>query len=235
MILNCLIVDDEPIAIQIVEKYCSFLPELNVVETCENALQAKTAVQNNNIEIIFLDIDMPILDGISFIKTLRNPPQVIFTTAYKEYAHEAFDITACDYLLKPFSLERFIIAVDKAKEKLEFNKASDGGIRSYESFTYIKFDNKIYKIVFDELLYAEAKGNNVRIVSDSGEILPTMTFSNMEELLPASEFIRVHRSFIVNKNKIDQIEGNQVIIGANKIPIGQKYRDTFFREIGLIK
>ena len=114
---KCLIVDDEPIARQIVEIYCSHLLDIEVLASCDNALEAKYVLQNEGVDILFLDINMPVLNGISFLKTLKNPPQVIFTTAYKEYAVDAFDLAACDYLLKPFSLERFIVAVDKALEK----------------------------------------------------------------------------------------------------------------------
>jgi DNA-binding LytR/AlgR family response regulator len=166
------------------------------------------------------------------MKTLARPPQVIFTTAYKEFAHEAFDLATGDYLLKPFSLERFIVAVDKAREKLESNnKPLEESLT--ESYTYIKSDGKIYKLNFDQVCFAEADGNNVKNVTDSGLIKPAITFAAQEELLPKATFIRLHRSFLINKNKIGHIDGNRVFIGSTQIPIGASYREFFFRAVGL--
>lgn len=235
MTLKCLIIDDEPIARKIVEQYCSYLPELEIVASCKDALEAKQLLQTSEVDIIFVDINMPILDGLAFVKTLRKLPQVIFTTAYKEYALEAFDINACDYLLKPFSIERFIVAVDKAKEKIlpAAPKPQPGSQPSEESSIYLKVEGKIFRIDLEQLHYAEASGNNVKIVMQDGQIAPTMTFSALEELLPKNKFIRVHRSFIINKEKIRIIVGNRVYIGQKVIPIGSNYKDSFFREIGI--
>lgn len=232
MILKCIVVDDEPIARQIVEKYCSFLPETEIVGSCSNALEAKKMIEHHSVDVMFLDINMPVLDGLSFMKTLRNPPEVIFTTAYKEFAHHAFDVDACDYLLKPFSLDRFMVAVDKAKERLKpQSRKTEDSIQ--EAFTFIKSEGKIYKIAFDKLKYAEASGNNVIIVTENIRITAPMTFTSFEELLPGSKFIRLHRSFIINKAKITLVEGNRVFIGSTEIPVGSKYRNLFLREIGI--
>jgi DNA-binding LytR/AlgR family response regulator len=232
MIIKCLIVDDEPIARQILETYCSHLTEIEVLASCQHALEAKQILDKNSVDIIFIDINMPVLNGLAFIKTLRQTPQVIFTTAYKEFAHEAFDLNACDYLLKPFSFERFIMAVDKAKEKLV--KDSPGvQMPATDSFIYIRSEGKIFKVEFQTLLYAEASGNHVKIMMDDRQFIASMTFSSFEELLPKSKFIRVHRSFIVNKSKIGLIEGNRIVIGKQEIPIGSNYREQFFNEIGI--
>src|SRR5690606_38010850 len=147
--LKCLIVDDEPIARQIVEKYCSHLPELEVIGSCSDALQAKTILTSKHVDMLFLDINMPILDGLAFVKTLKNAPQIIFTTAYKEYAHEAFDISACDYLLKPFSFERFIIAVDKAKGNI-INPAVSIIESDPNQSLFIRSDGKMLRINFED-------------------------------------------------------------------------------------
>ncbi len=151
MKVRCLIVDDEPIARQIVEQYCSLLPDLLVVASCSNALEAKSFLEKGAVDILFLDINMPVLDGISFIRTLSKPPQIILTTAYKEYAHEAFDLAVCDYLLKPFALPRFMVAVDKAKERL-FAGENAVDSNAAESFTYIRSEGKIFKINFEEVI-----------------------------------------------------------------------------------
>jgi two-component system, LytTR family, response regulator len=164
--INCLIVDDEPIAREIIKTYCSHLPVLHIVASVGNALEAKTILQTQKVDLLFLDINMPVLNGISFLKTLKNPPQVIFTTAYKEYAVDAFDLAACDYLLKPFSLERFIMAVDKALERSPL--PPNGGIADYdkvEDYLFLKADGKILKIMHEELLFAEAQGNYTKIVT----------------------------------------------------------------------
>jgi Response regulator of the LytR/AlgR family len=233
--VNCLIVDDEPIARDIIKTYCSHLDYLNVVASCGNALEAKAVLQKQKIDILFLDINMPIMDGISFVKTMKDQPQIIFTTAYKEFAVDAFDLAACDYLLKPFSFDRFIIAVDKALEKLE-PKATMHTIEvsgsANEDFIFIKTDGKIYKIGYDELLYAEAQGNYTKIITTSNFLLPKMPFSNFEELLPKQLFLRTHRSFIINKSKIGHIEGNRIFINNNEIPIGSNYKDQLLKDLG---
>ncbi|KAA9356428.1 response regulator transcription factor [Larkinella humicola] len=233
--IHCLIVDDEPIARDIIQTYCSHFPNLKVVASCSNALEAKAELQKQPIDLLFLDINMPVLNGISFLKTLRNQPQVIFTTAYKEYAVDAFDLSAIDYLLKPFSLERFMVAVDKALERLQPNPVSIQEIteKNTEDYLFVKTDGKIYKIFYSDLLYAEASGNYTKIITMQNTILPGMTFSSLEELLPKSRFLRVHRSFLINKSKITHIEGNRIFIGKNEIPIGSNYRDGFLKSLGL--
>lgn len=235
--INCLIVDDEPIARDIVENYCKHLSELHIVASCSNALEAKAVLHNRTIDILFLDINMPILDGISYVKTLSNKPQIIFTTAYKEFAADAFDLAACDYLLKPFSLDRFIIAVDKALEKLKpafsgSHPANFSG-REKEDFLFIKADSKIYKVHFNELLYAEAQRNYTKIVTITTSLMPKMAFSDFEESLPQTLFLRTHRSFIINKSKIDHIEGNRIFIKNTEIPIGSNYREQLLKDLGL--
>lgn len=235
--INCLIVDDEPIAREIIKSYCGHLPMLHIVASVGNALEAKTILQTQKVDILFLDINMPVLNGIAFLKTLRNQPQVIFTTAYKEYAVDAFDLAAIDYLLKPFSLERFIVAVDKALERISNtqNGTETGAqeVLKTEDYLFLKADGKIYKIMHDDLLFAEAQGNNTKIVTTQNTLLPSMTFSGFEELLPKSLFLRVHRSFIINKAKITHIEGNRVFIQAHEIPIGSSYREDFLKNLGI--
>lgn len=227
--INCLIVDDEPIARQIIQSYCTHIPELNIIASCGNALEAKSIAQQEEIDLIFLDINMPVLNGLAFLKTLKYQPQVIFTTAYKEYAVEAFELNATDYLLKPFSLERFLIAVDKVMEKLQ----PVLGSQTQEDFVFIKADGKIYKILYEQILYAEASGNYTKVVTKQRTIMPTITFTGIEELLPAALFIRVHRSFILNKTMITHIEGNRAFINTTEIPIGSNYKDNFMKQLGL--
>jgi DNA-binding LytR/AlgR family response regulator len=231
---NCLIVDDEPIARDIIINYCSHLPLLHILAVCENALEAKNILQEQNVDILFLDIHLPILDGISLLKVLKNTPQVIFTTAFKEYAINAFDLEACDYLVKPFSLERFIVAVDKAIERLNASERKTlMKNANEENYLFFKTDGKIYKIKHDDILYAEAKGNYTKIVTNNLIITPNISFTKFEKMLPAIIFVRVHRSFIINKSKIDHIEGNRLFINKVEIPIGSNYRDRFLKYLGL--
>ena len=175
-----------------------------------------------------------LLDGISFLKTIQHKPQVIFTTAYKEYAINAFDLAAVDYLLKPFSLERFIVAVDKALERL--NKVTSAAFISEDKkddFIFIKTDSKIYRVLYNDIVYAEASGNYTKIVTTQQTLMPAITFSGFEQQLPSSLFIRVHRSFIINKSHITHIEGNRVFVNNIEIPIGINYKETFLKALGI--
>ncbi|MGZ3822841.1 MAG: LytR/AlgR family response regulator transcription factor, partial [Mucilaginibacter sp.] len=223
---------DEPIACDIVAHYCNHLSFLKVVAVCGNAFEARDVLSRNHIDIIFLDIHIPVLDGLSFLKTLKQPPEIIFTTAYKEYAVDAFELTACDYLLKPFSLERFILALDKAVDKLNTVSNIPHDETSSEHF-FIKAEGKIYKISYDEMLYAEAKGNYTKVVTINKTILPAISFSSFEKLLISSVFARVHRSFIINTSKVESIEGNSILIYKVIIPIGSSYKERFLKCLGL--
>jgi DNA-binding LytR/AlgR family response regulator len=233
--LNCLIVDDEPIAREILLSYCGYLPSLRVVGECTNALEAKVILDQINVDILFLDIHLPVLDGINFYNTLKKPPQVIFTTAFKEYAVDAFELAACDYLVKPFLLDRFIIAVDKAVERInplsEVNKAVD--LPSFNDSFFVRTEGKIYNIQYSELLFAEAQGNYTKMVTTRFTAKPNMSFINTEKILPPSIFKRVHRSYILNQSKISHIEGNRVFIGQYEIPVGSNYKEEFFKSLGL--
>ncbi|OQP42957.1 DNA-binding response regulator [Niastella yeongjuensis] len=232
---NCLVVDDEPIARDIILNYCSHLPQLRVLGSCGNVFEAKEILLQHPIDILFLDVHMPVLDGIAFLRTLKNKPQVIFTTAYKEYAVDAFELSACDYLVKPYSLERFIMAVDKATEnrKAAGNEVNENRNTTPTDYFFIKADGKIYKLLYNQILLAEAKGNYTRIVCADQTLLPNMSFSSFESLLPPDLFIRVHRSFIINKSKIDHIEGNMVEIQQTQIPIGMNYKEPFLKALGI--
>ncbi|MET0244333.1 MAG: DNA-binding response regulator [Flavitalea sp.] len=223
---NCVIVDDEPIARDIVNAYCAHIPALKVIASCTNALEAKKVIEENEVDILFLDINMPVLSGISFLRTLKFPPLIIFTTAYREYAVDAFDLAAVDYLLKPFSLERFIVAVDKATEKLSQPNAP----KSEEIF--IKADGRIYRIAATDIVFAEASGNYTKIHTTSGLIMPAMSFTAVVGLL-TDQFIRVHRSYVINKDHLRLIEGNRLFVKDVEIPIGSNYKDEFVKRLGI--
>lgn len=234
MAINCVIVDDEPIARDIVSDFCQYFPELKIVAICSNALEAKSALQQHRVDILFLDINMPVLSGLNFLKTLKDLPQVIFSTAHKKHATDAFDLAACDYLVKPFSLERFMIAVDRAIERMHLAADTETLVnKNISRDCFIRAEGKIFKVQFDEVLFVEARGNYIRIVTTAVELMPRMSFSSCQELFPLSEFIRVHRSFLINKASISHIEGNRIYIQKNEIPIGNEYREAFMKAIGI--
>jgi DNA-binding LytR/AlgR family response regulator len=230
--IKAIIVDDEPLALEVLETYISRIPEIQLVQKCENAFEANEALKNHQIDLMFLDIQMPQLSGIDFLKTLANPPCVIFTTAYPDYAVEGFELNATDYLLKPISLERFMKAVNKVSEKLAAKRAEHDNnhhVEGAEDFFFVKADKKLVKINFDDILYIEGLKDYVIIRQDTGRVITLQTMKSLEDRLPVAKFKRVHRSYIVNIKKITAILGNMVeLMEAGKIkqlPIGKNYRD----------
>ncbi len=232
--ISCLIVDDEPVARSIIRNYCSHLSFLIIAGECGNALEAKDILLTTKVDLLFLDINMPVLNGISFLSTIKNPPLVIFTTAYDEYAVTAFDLAACDYLRKPFSLERFIIAVDKAREKLSptILPAPGDASAAIAGSCFIRSEGRLVNIHFDNCLYAEAQGNYTKVVMENKNIMTKMPLSALTELLPPATFIRVHRSFVINRTKINHLEGNRIFLTDREVPLAGAYRPALLKLIG---
>lgn len=234
--IKCIVVDDEPLGRDVILNFCAHFPTLEIVGLCSNALEARNSLQDKHVNLMFLDIQMPVLDGMSFYKTLKNPPAVIFTTAYKEHAAQAFDVEAIDYLVKPFSLDRFMMAIDRFMTRT-VNHIVPMPAKNVADDTsgqiFIRSEGKIYKYFYDEILYAEANGNYTNIITKTGVISPTITFASFGEQLAESIFIRVHRSFIINRTKIRHIEGNIITIDKFEIPIGSYYKEAFLQAIGL--
>jgi DNA-binding LytR/AlgR family response regulator len=227
--IRCLIVDDEPIAGRLLVDYCGYLDIMEVVAVCGDAFQARECLMNHQVDVIFLDINMPLLDGISFLKTVKNLPQVVFTTAYREFAVTAFDLAVCDYLVKPFSLARFIQAVDKVKMNLlpaKHEMSNDIGS------ILVKAEGITYQVKLDEIVFAEAKGNYTRFILETRILKPKLALSEVEKLLSAGQFLRVHRSFIINREKITHIEGNCIHADKHLIPLGASFREDFFKKMG---
>ena len=229
-IIRCLIIEDEPLAQNVLKKYIEDLPSLELVAVCSDALEAQGIVQSKNIQLLFLDINLPKLSGINFLKTLPQPPAVIFTTAYPEFAVQGFELDAIDYLLKPFSFERFLKAVNKASAKTgrEANTAEE---RNTDNFIFLKADKKVYKIDLEDILYAEATGDYVKVVAKDGQYTANITLKKLMEELPAHGFIRVHKSYIISASKIKFFEGNYVKVGTTDIPIGAAYREELFARL----
>lgn len=223
------IVDDEPIAHRIIEKYCNDLPHLEKKGNCYNAFEAMQFLNENKVNLLFLDINMPKLSGFDFLKTIQNPPKIIVTTAYKEFALEGYELNISDYLLKPFSFERFVKAVNKtfmnlnlAEENTTKNIIEDAKTAS-KSF-FLKSDKKHHQVHLDSILFIQAYGHYTKVYLEKEMILSHEKISSFEVFLPKNEFIRTHKSFIVAKTKINQIEGNRILIKDHKIPVGQTYK-----------
>lgn len=225
--LKVLIADDEPIARDIVMAYAAKLPTLKVVATCNNAVEVFEALNKQSVDILFLDINMPEITGIDLLKTLRNPPQVIFTTAYAEYAVESYELNAVDYLLKPFSFDRFVKAVNKATDKIEQSSSLNHTIQ--DNTLFVKSDGKLVRINLDELLLIEGLKDYVKLWVGEQPILVHSTMKNMEEqLAPYNNYVRVHKSYIVNVRHIREVEGNTLRLNKQEVVIGNTYREKVF-------
>ena len=226
---KCIIVEDEPLAQNVLKKYIADHPSLELVGTCTDALEAQGVLNKHDVQLIFLDINLPKLSGINFIKTLLQSPLIIFTTAYPEFAVEGFELNAVDYLLKPFSFERFLKAVNKVVEKL--NNPMVSKKEEKNSYIFFRSDKKIHKVDLENILYIEAIGDYMKVITDSGQLIINETMKNLQEELPAGSFIRVHKSFIISRSKIKYIEGNYVQIEDKSIPIGATYRNDVLTAI----
>jgi len=233
--INTLIIDDEPLALDVLETYIARMPELNLVSRCSNALEANELLRKNQIDLIFLDIQMPQLSGVDFIKALPNPPMFIFTTAFSNYALEGYELNAIDYLLKPISIDRFMKAVNKAVDQFELHNretATEGsaqqGLEGVEFF-FVKADKKLVKIKYDEILYIEGLKDYVIIRLEQGRVVTLQTMKSLEDKLPLSKFKRIHRSYIVSIDKIHAVDGTSVDVyekgQIKQLPIGKNYRD----------
>lgn len=215
-------VDDEPIALDVVEKLASKVPFIDLQAVFTNAFEAITYLQQNQVDLIFLDIKMPDISGIDFLNSLQNPPLVIFTTAYAEHAVKGFELNALDYLLKPFSLQRFLKACNKAEELHSLRKKSNTGLQPAHLF--LKDGYEQVRVIIDDILYIEAAGNYTQINLNNNTSLTTrVPISEMLDMLPARQFIRTHRAFIVAKKSVTRFDKNQIWIGDNQIPIGTTY------------
>jgi DNA-binding LytR/AlgR family response regulator len=233
MTIRCLIVDDEIHARRVLEKFVHDLPQLELVSSCKNAIEAMDALRKHPVDLMFLDINMPKLTGLNFLESLSNPPLVVITTAYREYAVEAFDLDVIDYLHKPIPFPRFIRAINKVEEKLQVKKQmqpsqfSSAVEADTKEFIFVKADKKSLRINFKDICYIEGLGDYIKIHTEKKTIISKLTIKKMEELLSPQEFPRIHKSYIVALERVDAIDGNQVEIVGEKLPIGQIYRQGF--------
>lgn len=239
--IKCIIIDDEPLAQRVIEKFLEDLPNFEVMAKCNNAFEAMDEVNNHNIDLMFLDINMPKLSGLSFLKTLKNPPLVIITTAYSEYAMEGYELDVVDYLKKPFSFERFLKAVQKVQDRLKnmehHNVIPDEDLTTLPieiapeinatNFIFVKANKKNYKVDIDDIYYIEALGDYIKIHTSNSVLVTYQSMKRIESILPSTVFVRIHKSYIVSVNKIKSVEGNMVEVKNEKITIGNSYKQIF--------
>lgn len=241
--MTCISIDDEPLAHRIINSYCQNLDSLTIEKQCKNAVEAINYLSKNTVDLIFLDINMPQLQGLDFLRTLANPPMVIITTAYQEFALESYELNVIDYLLKPFSFERFLKAINKAQTQQQLlnaaqhdNKADKVSLTPQISTNnaetiFVKGDKKIHQIALTDIDYLQSYGSYVKIVLAQEVIVTLERLSTFEDQLP-HDFIRVHRSYIIPIKKIQTIEGNQLMMKNQTIPIGSVYKQQLMKIIG---
>ena len=224
MKIKCVIIDDEPLAIKVVENHLKEFQNFEVIETFNNPIEALSLLEKGNVDALFLDINMPKMNGLDFAKTLNSKMNVVITSAYREYAVESFDLNVLDYLVKPIPFNRFLKTINKITQQVYLQK----GIQkeedsSNESFIFLKVDKKLVKIKFEDILYVESLKDYIKVFTTSGNYLVHKSLTSMTEELPDSNFIRIHRSYTIAIDKVKSVEGNLVEIATTKIPIGRKY------------
>ena len=236
--MKCITIDDEKNALKVINNYVDKISFLELAADFQDPIKAIEFYQDNPVDLIFLDINMPDLSGLQFLKTLQNEPMVIFTTAYSEFALDSFDFNVIDYLLKPIEFDRFLRAVNKAYKqfqlinKLNFNKLNDV---KENNFVFLKSSGKTYKVLINDILYIESMGNYVTFFTKSGKIVTYHSMNQVLEILPVNDFIRIHKSYIISKKHIDNYEKHQVKIAGQNIPIGSTFRQKFLNDINTKK
>ena len=233
MIINCIIIDDEPLARAGLKEYITDIDFLNLLGEFDNALAATAILGSGEVHLLLLDIQMPKITGIDFFKTLKDPPEVIFTTAYPQYALDGFEVNALDYLVKPISFDRFLKAAMKAKEFYELRQKNKTEILpgTAAAYFFIKADNKLVKILFADILFVEALQNYVTIYTTEKKYITYLTFKSVADYLPAVRFIKVHKSYIIAAAKVDSIDGNEIRLGQHRIPISRSLKEEVMEKL----
>jgi two-component system, LytTR family, response regulator len=233
-IIKCMVVDDEPMAREVIKRYINQIPNLQLAGEFKNAIEATIFLQSEIVDMIFLDIRMPQLNGTDFVRSLPNTPKIIFTTAFKEYAHEGFELDVVDYLLKPVRFDRFIRAINKAYPQryaeAESKLTSALPENKYStSFIYVRVDRKMIKIILDEILYIESDKDYVKVFTQKNTVATRQTISSIEVMLPENRFMRIHRSYIISLDKIKSFTHETVEIANKELPVGKLYRNGFLK------
>jgi two-component system, LytTR family, response regulator len=231
--IKCLIVDDEPPAREIISRYVAEVPMLQLAGECSNALQAMSFLQQHSVDLLFLDVQMPQLNGNEFVKILKHPPKIIFTTAHAEYALEGYDLDIVDYLMKPVKFERFLKAVQKATQFTQGFEAEAAPVETKsEAFVYFRSDRKMVKVMLDDILFIESMKDYIKVVTTSGTIITKQSITAVEAMLPEQRFLRTHRSFIVSIHRIRSFTSEIIEIEKAEIPIGKLFRNGVLKTLG---
>lgn len=227
MSINCVVIDDELPAIKQMEVYIERIPFLRLLKSFDNAIEPIAFLQTNQVDLLFLDIEMEGFTGLQLIKTLRHQPKIILTTAYDQYALDAFNLNVSDYLLKPISFERFVMAIDRIYDSFQYKKQIESTEGQYKrDYFFVKTDYKMQRIDFKDILFVEGMKEYLRIHTTNGNIMVLQSFKNLEESLPQNQFIRVHKSYLVAISKIESVERNRIKIGEELIPVSETYKDA---------
>lgn len=227
MRINCVVIDDEQPAIRQMEIYIERIPFLKLLKSFDNAIESLSFLQNNQVDLLFLDIEMEGFTGLQMIKALHHKPKIILTTAYDQYALDAYNLNVSDYLLKPISFERFVIAIDRIYEAFRNGKSMASDESQYKKdYFFVKTDYKMQRVDFKDILYVEGMKEYLRIHTTKAKIMVLQNFKNLEDSLPLNQFIRVHKSYLVAINKIESLERNRIKIGEKIIPVSETYKDA---------
>ena len=223
---NCIIVEDEPLAAEVLQDYVLQVPFLHLQAICPNAIMAMEALKRTQIDVIFLDINLPKLKGLDFIKTLKNPPAIIITTAYHDYALQGYEHNVLDYLLKPIEFSRFLKAVNKLNTGVDPLKTTEIVYSEERKYAFFNVSKKMVRVFFDEILYIESQKEYIKVVTKSQTVITKLSLGEVEDMLNKANFIRVHRSFIVAKDKIEAFSATEIDINKQQIPIGRGYKEA---------
>lgn len=224
--ITCIIVEDEPASQEILQQYIAAYPLLELKAVCHSAFEAFDALIEYSVQLLFLDVNMPRLSGLDFYRSLSNPPGVIFTTAYPEFAVNGFEVNAIDYLVKPFPFERFSKAVRKAQEQMHIHT-----LQKPDDFILLQADKKMHKINYGDIQFLEAMGDYVRVWLSGRTLVVHFTLQKLLDMLPSRRFFRIHKSYVISLGKLDHIQGNVAVVGTSQLPIGQTYRKEFLERL----
>lgn len=239
--MTCILIDDEPLALELLESHIARVDQIEIIGKYNSAVEAFVHVSRLKPDLLFLDIQMPQVTGLDFLRSLPNPPMVIITTAFREYALDGFDLNVLDYLLKPVAFPRFLKAIARAFEQRgrtlnsipgEPDNETEHQSKAEDDFIYLKVDKMMERVMLQDILYVESLKNYVRIKTTQKELITYHTLSQMEEKLPVGQFLRIHRSFLIALNKVESYSSTEVKVGGKLIPVGGNYKDTFVNKVG---
>ena len=230
--MTCIIIEDEIPAQNILKNFLKKLPDMELIATFKAAIEANNFLKSETVDLVFLDVNLPDISGIDFIKTVKNPPAIIMTTAYPDYAVSSFELdTIVDYLVKPFSFDRFLKAINKAKDRLEFSNKTTA---DESEVLFLNVDKTLHKIVLDELVYIESDRNYITVVTTKQKLSYIDSLKNWNEKLPSNQFIQTHKSYIINRKFVDKIAGNEIYVNSNRLPIGRTYKQELLRKLHIV-